>query len=303
MKLEFDINQVDTTEFGVGLDNDEKPLFFAIPVDAKVKDTLGEMVRSTWAEVQGVEGGPREYEPSEKYGSIEYVYLSTKSAFSKLLADLNGASNLAINRRALNQTDRLFCYFTRMVDTSGRRLTGIRRATHFKGVIKKRLIQLFTDALKLLEDTVFKLDDNFDLLVDDSHVHILRPSGFEFIGKLKDEILNAVSGNVEELKKDLPFVGFSVIEQYASTHPRAARYLASIRGNAMTKGIDEDLLISSCRRQGIELTDKDGKIEVTPGSEMGFIKLLDRRLYDIELVQNTTEHYEAGSRRRVEKEG
>src|SRR2546426_481228 len=77
----------------------------------------------------------------------------------------------------------VFCYFARLTDSKGRRLTALRRATQFKGVLKSRLLRLVTDSLKLVEDHIFKLDRDFDLLIDSANVHILRPSGFEFAGE------------------------------------------------------------------------------------------------------------------------
>ncbi len=90
-----------------------------------------------------------------------------------------------------------------MIDEQGRSLTGLRRATHFKGVIRSRLIRFATDALKYIPDPVFKLDHDFDLLVDSSTVHILRPSGFEAAGKLQEVILAAVPQNVSTIQNDL----------------------------------------------------------------------------------------------------
>ena len=65
-------------------------------------------------------------------------------------------------------------------------------------------------------------------------VHILRPSGFEFAGQLQQAILDAVPENIKAIRKDLAFVDFDGIEAYAAKHPRAARYLASIRAQEET---------------------------------------------------------------------
>ena len=46
--------------------------------------------------------------------------------------------------------------------------------TQFKGVLKSRLIQLRTDALKVVEDMVFKLDADFDLLINQDNTHVWR---------------------------------------------------------------------------------------------------------------------------------
>ncbi|MDQ7088940.1 MAG: hypothetical protein Q9Q13_14270 [Acidobacteriota bacterium] len=55
-------------------------------------------------------------------------------------------------------------HFARLTDNKNRRLTALRRASQFKGVLKKRLIRWLDDTLKIIEDSVFKLDNDFDLL-------------------------------------------------------------------------------------------------------------------------------------------
>ena len=115
-------------------------------------------------------------------------------------------------------------------------MTALRRATQFKGVLKNRLIRFVTDALKIVEDDIFKLDTDFDLLIDAQRVHILRPSGFEFAGQLQEAIMAAVPKNVTALKIDLGFVNFDVIENYASQHPRAGPLS---RIDSFTRGIEE----------------------------------------------------------------
>lgn len=70
--------------------------------------------------------------------------------------------------------------------------------------------------MRIIPDTVFKLDNDFDLLIDDTNVHILRPSGFEFAGRLQQALLDAVPGNIEEIQRDLPFVDFADVKAYAS---------------------------------------------------------------------------------------
>ena len=91
-----------------------------------------------------------------------------------------------------------------MTDGKSRRLTAIRRATAFKGILKSRLLQFTTDTLKIVADKVFKLDSDFDLLTDDKSVSILRPSGFEFVGQLQEAILAAAPANVKLIQSDLP---------------------------------------------------------------------------------------------------
>jgi hypothetical protein len=300
MKLEFDLNQVSTTEFGVGRDEDDDQVFSIVPVDGTVQAALGDAARNTWNAMQELSKDPAKYEPSEKYASHEYVYVPAGDALAQQIQNLHTASNLATDTKVLDNPEDVFCYFARIVDKRGRRLTGLQRATRFKGLLKSRLIRFVSDALKLIEDRVFRIDNDFDLIVDAKNIHVLRPSGFEFAGKLKDAVLAAVPQNVKLVQQDLKFVDFDNIQAYAAKHSRAARYLASIRGQKETKGIDKNALKNWCKKTGVDVDEVDGKLTVPDEQIMGFLEVLDRRRYEIELVKASPERFKAASRRKIE---
>jgi hypothetical protein len=301
MRLDFDLGTVRVTEFGVGRDHGNGPTFVAVPVGADVQAALREMVHSTWDAMQDDEDGPAQYEPSEKHASTEYLYLPLDNNMAWSLRNLHEAASLDLESAALDEPADVFCYFARLTDRTKRRLTALRRATQFKGVLKSRyrLVRMLDDTLRIIEDTVFKLDNDFDLLVDGANVHILRPSGFEFAGKLQQAILDAVPENIKAIRKDLAYVEFDGIAAYAGKHPRAARYLASIRGQEATKNIDKSLLKKLCKQTGVEVTDAKGKVIVTNGHEMAFLEVLDRRRYEVSLVREKPERYRAASRRKI----
>ncbi|SEH13666.1 Kiwa anti-phage protein KwaB-like domain-containing protein [Thermoleophilum album] len=301
MKLEFDLASVTVTEFGVGRDDGDGQAFVAVPVDAGVQAALHEMVQATWDAMQNDEDGPARYEPSEKHGSTEYCYVPLADEMASAVRDLHEATNLDIDAAALADPTNVFCYFVRLTDKKNRRLTAVRRASQFKGVLKSknRLVHMLDDTLKIIDDTVFKLDNDFDLLIDGKNVHILRPSGFEFVGKLQRAILNAVPENIKAIRKDLFFVDFTGIEAYAAEHTRAARYLASIRTQGATTNIDQALLKKACEQTGVEISESNGKLVITDGHEMGFLQLLDRRRYELELVRGQPERFKAASRTRL----
>lgn len=299
MKLEFDLGNVTVTEFGVGRDDGDAQTFVAVPVDADVQGALREMVQATWDAIKRDEDGPARYEPSEKHGSTEYLYLPLTDELASSMRELHEAANLDVEGGALDEPADVFCYFARLTDKKGQRLTALRRASQFKGVLKKRLIRFDSDSLRLIEDNVFKLDSDFDLLVDAANVLILHPSGFEFAGKLQHAILAAVPENIKAIQKDLAFVEFDAIEAYAGTHPRAARYLASICGQEETKNIDKTLLKQLCKQTSVEIAEVKGKIVIPGGQEMGFLEVLDRRRYAVSLVKEKPEQYRAASRRKI----
>jgi hypothetical protein len=299
MALSFSFDSVQHIEFGVGYETNGEEHFSLVPVDQDVQAALQEMATNTWRAMQDSDREPAEYEPSEKYASVEHVYMATDSDFAVRVNNLHTAANLPSNGDALDNPAALFCYFARMVDARSGRLTAVRRASQFKGIVKKRLVQFVTDALKLVEDNTFKLDEEFDFLVDRNRIHILHPSGFESIAELQGAIREAVPANVEIIQNDIPFVDFSNIAEYAASHTRAARHLASIRGQRETQNLSERLLHRACETHGVRMQRRVGRISILPGSEMDFLDILDRRMYALQLVEGSQERYRASSRRKV----
>lgn len=299
MKLEFDLQKVTLAEFGVGREDGDGQTFVAVPVDARVQSMLGEMVQATWCAMQGDEEGPKKYEPAEKHGSLEYLYLPIGDDMASTLRGLHVAANLPMDAMALESSREIFCYFARLTDNRRRRLTALRRASQFKGIVKNkgRLIRLYDDTLQIVEDTIFKLDSDFDLLIDSANIHILRPTGFEFAGKMQQAILDAVPSNLEVIQKELPFVNFGRIGEYAAKRPRAARYLASIRAQEEMKDIDRAALERHCKNTGVVLSESDGNLEVASGHELPFLEVLDRRRYEVELIKEKPERFRAASRK------
>jgi len=299
MKLAFDLASVETTEFGVGRDLEGDRVFVTVPVDREIQEVLREMAQETRESLDAASEEPQQYQPSEKYGSQEHLIIPTNDESVAELRSLHSAKNFQIDSDALAEPDQMFCYFVRFTDAKKRRMTAVRRATQFKGVLKSRLIRLLSDTLRLVQDQTFKLDRDFDLLIDSSSIHILRPSGFEFVGRLQEAIRGAVSGNIQAISQDLPFIDLSNIEDYAAGHTRAARHLASIRSQRETRNISQTLLKKACKTHGVEMRVKDGLIRISPGSEMSFLDILDRRRYELELVEGSPEKYKASSRQKI----
>src|SRR5438270_2734427 len=253
MKLDFDFATVAVTEFGVGRDDGEGERFLLVPVDGEAQSDLREIVATTWRNMQELEPTPRRYEPAEKHAPSEHFYLPIGDDLAERVRAVHQANNLTVAGGTLSDPANVFCYFVRMTDGQGRRLTGLRRANQFKGILKSRLLRFVSDALTLVEDDVFKLDNDFDLLIDASNVHILHPSGFEFVGHLQDAVLRAVPENGKAVQGDLTFVEFASIQTYALKHARAARLLASIRSQDEGKRIDKASLKRHCKTNGIEI--------------------------------------------------
>ena len=303
MNLNFDLLHIKSTEFGIGRGIADEREYVSVPVDTSVQNALIEMVMTTWNEMQNYyrqnDGNvPPRYEPSEKYESNEYVFIDTFEPMAEPLVKLHEAVNLPVFAAVMKNPNTITCYFVRLTDHEGKRLTGLRQATYFKGVLNKKFLRIDDDSLKLLEDRVFKLDNECDVLIDSDHLHIWRPKAFEIMNEMKQAILNAAQLHVEALQQEVPHVNFQAIGIYASTHPRAARYLASIRKQNI-KDIDSDLLQNLCNRTGVEFDEVDGKMNIAEKHIMGFLEILDRRRYGIELIQDSPEFYKAASRQKL----
>jgi len=299
MKLLFDLDRVDIVEFGVGKENGGGQSFVGMMVDEDIQEALQKMAVHTWQEMEEQTKSPKKYDPSEKHAGTEYLYLPLSDDMADTLRQLHDADNLPLNGNALETTDDVFCYFARLTDKSGRQMTALKRAGQFKGALKSRFVRLVTDALKMVHDRVFRLDHDFDLLIDSKHIHILRPSSFEFAGSLQSAILRAVPGNVAQIAAELPFVDFTGIETYAQRHPRAARYLASIRSQREGAGVDKAALKQLCKGTDVEFAEKNGKIVVDDANVLGLLEVLDRRRYEVELVKGAPERFRASSRQKL----
>ena len=300
MKLDFRLDNITVTEFGVGLDSNAEMGYVGVPTNDRVKDALREMVRDTWNAMRQDTEEPPAYDPGETHVSTEYSVVSADGQIDGTVRELHDAGRLDLDGSALDRPECILCYFARYADESGRRLTAMRRASQFKGILKPRKVHIRSDTLELIEENIFKLDVDFDFLMDSAHTHIWRPSGFEFVAGLKQEILDAVPKNVASIQADLPFVDFGGVEEYACKHSRAARYLASIRAQS-TRGISRDALKALCSETGVEIVEQDGTVSVGDAHVIGFLEVLDRRRYRVDLVPGLAERFKAASRRRIDR--
>ena len=297
--LDFDLDNIETIDFGIGRLPKSRPTFYAVSTDASVKDALRAMVEDTW-ELLGDQNGPFEYNPAEKHATKEYLYLPLESAVDTFLPDLYRAGRLPRSAGSLRSSSEIFCYFAVLADASDRRLLALRGASYFKALQKKSILFVATDSVKLMEHKPFVLDADFDLMVDSGFVHILRPSSFESLVLYSEQVQAASHLNVESISAELPFVEFGAIAEYASSHSRAARYLASIRTHELA-GMDSYALRDLCDRTGVSVSVSDGRLTVSEGHYLQFLEVLDRRRYEVELISGNPEQFRASSRDRISR--
>jgi len=256
-----------------------------------------EMLFSTIEEMEKTKDGPGEYSPSERYNGTAYV-TTEAGEYDKKIRRIYEAANLSQDQNCLKNPDVLLSYFVRFRDDKNRKLVAVRKAQHFKGILGKKLICITGDYLRMFSDDVFKLDNDFDLIMDSERTHVLRPTAFEALGELQEKILEAVSKNVEEIRSKILFVDFDEIETYAKDRVSAARLLASIKKHELL-GIDESRFKAYCGNNKVKLGENNGKIKPDSGHELEFLRALDRRLFVVDYVPNNPERYSASNRTKV----
>jgi hypothetical protein len=134
---------------------------------------------------------------------------------------------------ALDDPSNVFSYFARFSNHGGQHLTAIRRAAQFKRILKNKLLQIGTDALKIVQQKTFKLDNDFDVLVEDDKIHILRASGFAAVAALHNVIPATLPSNVARMQAQMPFIDLAPIETAPYSQDRHRNLLLSKRGGPM----------------------------------------------------------------------
>lgn len=171
-----------------------------------------------------------------------------------------------------------------------------RRATQFKGVVKKHLITFHNNALRIVPDNLFKLDTDFDFLIFDDQILIWRPSGFIFTSDLDAHFVASAAENVDKISENLSYVDFGGLRDYVTKHKLAMRLVAALKSRTDLADISLRLLKATCKSNKVDFIMRNGKLVLSEGNEMDFLLVLDRRLYTLTLIPERPETYQASSR-------
>ena len=299
--LDFTLEQINSVEFGVGHRENGKPTFGCIPVDDRAQGHLRLSLAKTW---QGMirEDDSKEFDPADQLAATAYLYLDLCNPMASLFRNLQNAENIPSDSTTLSNMDHAFCYFARFTDRDSKLLTALRRATQFKS-LRKQSGNLFwqsdTLELELSPTPVFRLNAEFDLILDSKMVHILHPKGFVALGDIEGYMLSAVADNIDAITPHLDFVNLEPIEEYACDSIRAAAYIASIKAQQWAQGFNKATLMEFCWLNGIEVAERDQKIDVPRRHILDFLQILDRRRYEFNLAEGPPEYFKATNRQQI----
>ena len=134
MKLDFDMDNIRHTQFGVGRDYSGGQGFTTVAVDQSIQAALRGMANATVESLERIAGEPTKYEPSERYDSMAHLYVPIEDDMVETFRQLHEATNPVHDGGALRDTTRIFCYFARFIDVADRNLTAVRRSSQFKSL-------------------------------------------------------------------------------------------------------------------------------------------------------------------------
>lgn len=292
-------------EFGLCSKNENGEERYAlIPIDRSVQNILTDMLVTTKSKLdshKGVQKVLEEYEPAQKYSDTEKLWISLDDENVIKIKTLYNTNNINTDASVLSNVDKLYFYFGIFHLSNGLKVVAFRRTAQFKGIVKakSRLVKFIDDSLKSETDDIFKLDNDFDFIVTDQKIFILRPNAFAIIADLNEYILKNAADAIETISQSITFIGFDSIAKYVSKRIRAAKLIASLRSRDDLDQISPDLFKEACRQNNIKFEEKNGHMLPAKGYELGFLQALDRRRFWAELIQGQKEHYEAPNRRGI----
>jgi hypothetical protein len=185
MRDEFEFDEIVSVEFCVSVREGDDYTNYLVPSQHNVQNALKEMLSNTTDQLEEPDVERQAFELSERYATRESLIASLASEELATVNALYDEEGWAPNPHALDAIASIPYYFAVFRDAANVKLLGVRQATQFKGVVSKRFIRLLDDSLTMIEDRIFKLDNDFDFLVTSEHVYILRPAGFERIAQIE----------------------------------------------------------------------------------------------------------------------
>lgn len=293
------LEEIRNVHFGVAVKNVEGYRF--VPVDIEVKTTLKDILISTQNNVNANSVGLREYEPSEKYGTREQLFISLDDDHLDYLRGIFNETNILIDSQPIeNYVAQIEFYFAFFILNNGTRVLAVKRPTIFKSLLKSRnlMIRWSGDTLMKMEDQIFKLDEDFDFYVYNNIVYINQPSGFQYTTHIEEFVQERAYDATINLATRVPLIRFTVMADFIRESKTGAKLIASIKKRDDLNQINKKNLMRLCNRLRIQLEENDDE-SIHPSFEdkyIDFLMVLDRRLFEYSLIKAQKELYEAHSR-------
>ncbi|MCC6351911.1 MAG: DUF4868 domain-containing protein [Fimbriimonadaceae bacterium] len=285
--------EVDKVEFCCAVDDGNELSHYQVPVNAEVQGMLKDMLDATFTRLGNVDAIP-DYDPSDKYGQGEHASIPYDDDLAVQARAIYEAANITVNSGVLDQVDDIDYYYARFYSDEDVVAVGVKRATQFKVLQGKRLV-FFSDTLQTFDKHVFKLDAEFDYIIRKPKILVSNVFGFTQTAEIDDAIQAQAVASSAAMFGAVNFLDATALSLIAEEKKSAARYFASIKKRGGVQNLQKPLVEAHCAKFGIDLVEENGKLRPAQGSELKFLKLLDRRLLETQLTDEE-ELFEASSR-------
>jgi hypothetical protein len=241
------------------------------------------------------------YDVSEDYGKPRPIYAERGSDYFadvSAIYELGALVDLANLDSHVRDIDYYFCEFH---DDEGRRIVGVKKATQFKTTLaaRNKLVRVVNDTLRLIEESVLKVDPLFDALITEDYVFILNPRPLEYIANLVEHVAGAAEAKVQFVHEKIPFLDLTRIRGRIGKHPQMARIAASIASRADLSDFRRDRIEALAAQHGIVFKEVDGRLRCRVVDEAKLLEILDARRYHLDLADDGGIPYRAPARQRV----
>lgn len=128
--------------------------------------------------------------------------------------------------------------------------------------------------LELLKGETVNLDKQIDCIYYDETFYVIKKANFEQIVGLQEEYKEEAKSVVNELKETGKFKGLEMVEKKIETTPSIHKKLVRIAKIGNFRTIDDKVIKrmkSVCKKYGVELHVKDGKIAIEEEKDIDII--------------------------------
>lgn len=298
---EFGLTEITSIDFGIALRSSGERYF--VPADNEVQETLIEVLGNTIQCFQDADSEWQTFDLTEDYGIPRKVYLARETEGLGILSSLFDADALDDMADVMSHGHDIGYYFAVFRDTQGRKIIGVRKAVQLKASLnaRGRMIRWFDNTLQVVEDDVLKLDNDFDFIIADQNIYILRPTAFEHVAKTTQRISTIAGSRLEHLQQTLQFLDLSELGSMISKRTRCARAVCAVSERNDLNQVKQQLLINIASQHGVNLaTLPDGRLKpATDRDVIILLEILDARRYEFDLTGGGPIPFRATGRQRV----
>lgn len=296
--IPFDQSSVIRTEFFVAFPGDQDALY-NVPVMPRVTAELQKMLRKT-LENLGSADNWNAFECSEQYKSIEQLTIDITDPIASKVAQLYSATNLPSAANALaDNPSGIDYYFAKFWDNQGKYCVAVRKASQFKSALNKPLMYVVNGQLDIIQDKIFRLNDDFDFIIFEDRIAIYRPTQFERIAEVDTAFQEMIPSLIQSVSSRATNIDFTFADDLTKKSSKARRLIAAISKRDDIIGLDHQLFGKSCQNCKIPVTENNGKWMPNSGYELDLLEMLDRRRFADPLVEDQPENYRAAARTKL----